>query len=401
MENSHRKVRYFTCFGVHMLGNTDNGCIVGLNEEGVSLWKLYERGLIGEATFASRDPDLFSALQSHDFFGTSRSEAGVKTSYIHITQRCNLSCKGCYSKQNQLTEDLELSDIKKMIDYLRRSGVATVHISGGEPFLRPDLSLITEYAKEIGIKYVDVITNGTMDRFVKLSDLAPYIDLVNVSIGACSDNDEGSIKGGNLYHKVMTNIQSMLDAGITVCLLPTIHSRNIDDIPRYVDLANELGVQINFSILTCSACNRDLGQYAFDKDSLSKLAAVLINMFKQTERLPLLVARRSCQAGVRQISLDAQGNIYPCHMLHSPIFKMGSALARSEVDRRLHSSELTELIDFDVENDKDCGVCSYRYICGGGCRTRTYSHSNSIEGADPYCALLKAYFNASLLQLTR
>ncbi len=55
---------------------------------------------------------------------------------------------------------------ERALDELAAAGLATLIISGGEPFLRDDLPDIVAYAKRTcGIKSVTVLSNGTcLDR---------------------------------------------------------------------------------------------------------------------------------------------------------------------------------------------------------------------------------------------
>lgn len=390
----------FTCENIDMIGNCENGCLIGLSGTGRELCESYEDQLLDDASFSKQDPALFSALKDHGFLGSFEVVPLPMTAYIHVTQRCNLSCTGCYSRQDFVVPDPGLSAIQKMIEFLFAMGVTTMHISGGEPLLRNDIALIVDHARRMGFECVDVITNGTIYNAQTVSAIASNIDTVFVSLGSCSENDRDSIKGPNLYQRVIDNVNRMIDQGADVCLLPTIHAHNIEDIPRYVNLAKKLGVRINFSILSCSSCNKELGSYAFDEASLIRLASILITAIKQTGHPPALVAKRSCQAGIKQLSVTANGDVFPCHMLHSPAFKMGNALTGEWNDQPALSSENRSLLNYSVDNNRHCGSCEFGYLCGGGCRARAYSSKGSIDEIDSYCTLLSTFFRLSLQMLS-
>lgn len=81
---------------------------------------------------------------------------------IEITKRCNLSCMLCYA-QEKYTADLDLNTIEKMIDFyisVEEGHAEILQISGGEPTLHKDIITIIEMAKNKGIKYVMLNTNG-------------------------------------------------------------------------------------------------------------------------------------------------------------------------------------------------------------------------------------------------
>lgn len=74
----------------------------------------------------------------------------LTTAYLHVTQRCNLECAGCYSLddgRNSL-EDAPTKSILRAVGQLAREGVSKLIVSGGEPFLRGDLPEIVRFAKK-------------------------------------------------------------------------------------------------------------------------------------------------------------------------------------------------------------------------------------------------------------
>lgn len=402
METRNRNVEHFVCSGINLLGNFSNGCLVGLTERGAALWNSYTSGTIDDEHFASADPELFSILTKYGFCKQPATVSSPTSAYIHVTERCNLSCVGCYSRSGVTKPDPTSESLEAMLGFLKRHQIESVHISGGEPFLREDLSRVVRFAKErIRLKYIDIATNGTIYSNEALRAIAQYVDLICVSIGSYQAESRDSIKGDGLFETVMENVQSIINLGINVCLIPTIHSKNYNDIPHYIDLAQRIGAGINFSILSCSACNRNLGKYAFDSQSLDGLAGTLLHLMQSTKRMPSLVARKSCRAGVGQISLDVSGNIYPCHMLQSPTFLMGNALKGEFFNRSSYSPELKKVLTFDVDGHLACRSCEYHNLCGGGCLARSFCSNSSLDSADPYCSLLKSFFFHSLHQLRK
>ncbi len=397
MNTCNTNVEHFVCSGINLLGNFENGCLVGLTERGAALWDSYVNGTIDDKGFAIADPELFSVLFQHGFCKQPATISLPASAYIHVTERCNLSCVGCYSRNGTTDPDPTIESLETMLSFLKHHQIDRVHVSGGEPFLRKDIDALIRLSKErIGIKYIDIATNGTACKKETLRAMAQYVDLICVSIGSYRTECGNSIKGVGLFETVMDNVQTMIGLGINVCLIPTIHSKNYTDIPHYIDLARKIGARVSFSLLSCSACNRNLGQYAFDDQSLNGLANTLYHLMQSTKRMPCLVAKKGCHAGVRQISLDVRGNIYPCHMLQAPPFLMGNAITGELCSKSAHSPELEKILSFDVDRHAVCRSCEYRNLCGGGCLARSFCNDSSLDRVDPYCSLLKSFFFHSL-----
>ena len=93
------------------------------------------------------------------------------------------------------------------------------------------------------------------------------------------------------------------------------------------------------------------------------------------------------------MSVSAEGDVYPCHMLHDPAFKIGSLLEDGScLTRRRPPSGCVDELDA-------CVSCEIRYLCGGGCRARAFFATGDARARDPYCALMKTYYQLLLQAL--
>ena len=87
------------------------------------------------------------------------------TTCLRITNQCNFSCPHCIANgDTQKITNLSYSNIKKIIKKLSLAGVIRVDISGGEPFLRKDLSDILLFAHQCNLATV-VTTNESKAFF--------------------------------------------------------------------------------------------------------------------------------------------------------------------------------------------------------------------------------------------
>ena len=94
-----------------------------------------------------------------------------------ITNKCNLSCKGCYNKALRMLSNNEL-DTQKVIDILRQAeelGISFVVVAGGEPFVRKDfLTIIERFPKLIFL----VFTNGLLIDDILLKEIKSRKNIV-------------------------------------------------------------------------------------------------------------------------------------------------------------------------------------------------------------------------------
>lgn len=390
-------VRMFTLGTLHVIGNCNNGCVVGLTEQGAQDCADYAQGAISITELEQRQPELTSALRQYRFFCDETSARNpLQSAYLHVTDRCNMNCVGCYSRSSarNAISDLSLDEMRRIINKLARTGVKALHISGGEPALRSDLCDIVEHAKQAGITRVDLATNGFLAYAgLDLDRLASTIDKVSVSVDGLPDGSLQEIRSKESKSQQLQAIHILQSHGINVAMLPTIHAKNVEDIPSYADLAAEMGVPVNYSMLSCSACNKDLGELAFTENTLRRLAEIIAEQTARVSRnneLPALSVRLSCGAGKTTLSVGADGSVYPCHMLQSSEYCMGNIL-HDPMEKILGSPVHSAFEEVTVENIDGCSSCTYRYLCGGGCRARAAT-ANGLNTKDPYCALLNAHY---------
>lgn len=94
----------------------------------------------------------------------------VKDLCFEIIETCPNRCKFCSSNSSlEKNRLISLTDFKRVIDYfISKGGIEELSLSGGEPFLHPDLEKMIEYAKRYNIRTV-VFTSGIKKR-ISLGD---------------------------------------------------------------------------------------------------------------------------------------------------------------------------------------------------------------------------------------
>ena len=85
----------------------------------------------------------------------------VKDLCFEVIEKCLNNCIFCSSNSNcDKKQIIEFKDFKRVIDYfMSTGGIEELSLSGGEPFLHPDLLEMVSYAKSLGIRTV-IFTSG-------------------------------------------------------------------------------------------------------------------------------------------------------------------------------------------------------------------------------------------------
>lgn len=418
-------------FSIPMIGNTATGYVIGLTPEGAAVCHRMFAEDVPEAEVAAVNADLPAHLRRGGFVvedveaddvtlgkgveGVERAEgvgagnaaaaasapsasavpAPLQSAYLHVTHHCNLNCIGCYSAVDarNARRDLTLDELRGIIDALADAGCQHLVISGGEPFLRDDLPAIVAYARERGIDSVDVLTNGTAVTPEKLADIAPYVGRVSVSFDGPNAEAAPVIRREPLFDRLVAAVKMIREAGIQPHIIPTAHGGNIDALGEYVALADSLGATMNFSLLSAPVENEDLSAVLPDDAALERLAQATLALSR--DGVPVLsdtpVSTRltttcGCGAGCTMVSVSADGEVFPCHMMHDEAFSLGSLLEDSGclAARHAPAPRVAEL--------GACADCDIRYLCGGGCRARAYFATGDVEARDPCCSLVRTFY---------
>lgn len=88
----------------------------------------------------------------------------VKDLCFEIIEKCLNNCKFCSSNSNcNKIQIIEFEDFKRVIDYfMNNGGIEELSLSGGEPFLHPDIIKMVEYSKSLNIRTV-IFTSGVVN----------------------------------------------------------------------------------------------------------------------------------------------------------------------------------------------------------------------------------------------
>lgn len=146
------------------------------------------RRLIHERPAAARAILRFIATWTADIYRRkalrASGEAHPCTVVIEPTDRCNLSCPGCYAKSTRDGSDLTYEQLVEVVQQVVDMGVSLVTISGGEPFLRERQDqTLTRLARRFSDRGFLIYTNGTMiddeiaARLGKVGNIFPAISV--------------------------------------------------------------------------------------------------------------------------------------------------------------------------------------------------------------------------------
>ena len=87
----HDGAIHATFAGVPLVGNLENGHVIGLDPEGDRLCGELRTGEVSRDEACARNAVLVEHLEQCGFF-ERQQPLGITHAYVHVTQRCNLRC---------------------------------------------------------------------------------------------------------------------------------------------------------------------------------------------------------------------------------------------------------------------------------------------------------------------
>ena len=179
--------------------------------------------------------------------------AGLDVLWVQIAGTvCNIACTHCFiscGPKNDSHALMERAQVLALLDEARRLGVKEYYFTGGEPFLHPDILLLSEATLRQGP--LSILTNALLIDAPMARGLAGLarasehsLDL-RVSLDGTSPEENDPIRGRGTFDGVMRGVRRLLDAGIEpVLTLTTVHESYAGDAgaERLVAWLRELGI---------------------------------------------------------------------------------------------------------------------------------------------------------------
>ncbi|MEM2925623.1 MAG: radical SAM protein [Methanocellales archaeon] len=240
---------------------------------------------------------------------------------IGITSNCPNNCIHCSAANMRSESELELGEIKSIIDQALELGCYLITFDGGEPLFRRDLeAMIKHIDRERAIAAAFASGFGlTLDRAKQLKEAGLYA--VRISLDSPYEKVHDRIRGRKgVFKDAVEGIQNAIEAGLLVDLFIVISPYNIKDLEAFYELASNLGVH-ELSFYEIVAVGRWLShetEVLTDRDvELLKQFHIAKNKLRKGPRVtafPYFMGPEmfGCFAGRKWIHITPSGEVLPC-----------------------------------------------------------------------------------------
>ena len=330
------------------------------------------------------------------------------------TRRCNLSCKHCraVAENHPYDNELDTRASFRLLEQIKEVGNPIIILTGGEPLLREDIFDIAAFGTKLGLRMV-MAPNGTLitkDNAKKMK--ASGIKRISVSLDGSTPETHDAFRGlENAFKNSIQGIKIAKQAGIEFQINTTITKTNLDQIPKILTLAENLGAVAHHIFLLVPTGR---GKYIVDSEINAKEYEETLNWFyDQSQKTSLQLkatcaphyyrilrqrakkdgkkvsfeshgldaVTRGCLAGTGFCFVSHVGRVQTCGFLD---VECGDITQQTFKDVWENSQIFNTLRNFNNLEGK-CGICEYKKVCGG-CRARAYEATGNYLAEEPLCS---------------
>ncbi|MDX2169297.1 MAG: radical SAM protein [Deltaproteobacteria bacterium] len=258
---------------------------------------------------------------------------------IHLTQRCNLRCTYC-SAPLQHVGELDTATWLRLIDEIAELGAQRLNILGGEPLLRADLGEVIAHARQrqlaVGLTSNGLLVPRRLDALRGLGHLTLSLD----APGPAND----AVRGAGVFAAVEAALAAARGAGIPVKLnavLSAVTAPHLDELLAFV-ARHDLSLTLNVVRSGAPDLWNDAASIKDDDGAIGALLTRLAELARHDPHLlfspatyryaaawrdydrdrvergewadddPRLRDAPRCQRGRSALTINADGNVYPC-----------------------------------------------------------------------------------------
>lgn len=335
---------------------------------------------------------------------------------FELTPCCNMACKMCYVRKTKQEQEA-IAPLRTAEEWLRlgricrETGMLYLLITGGEPFLRPDLPEILSGLHAMGL-VITINSNATLidEKTVEWLKTCPP-SRVNVTLYGASDETYGRLCGNPKgFTQVMRGIRLLREAGITVKLNCSVTPDNAHDLEKMFAFAEQEQLILQATSYMFPPLRRDVtmvgqndrftpeeaarqnarivclswGQERFLERMEAQEAVILREPGEDCPELPLEGSGMRCRAGRCSFWVTWDGRLLPCGMFPGEnaenVFEHDFLQAWQRLRQDVASIRLPA----------ECSVCEQREDCKA-CAAMVVTESGDFSRVPEYrCRMSKA-----------
>ena len=333
--------------------------------------------------------------------------------YFYLTGGCNLCCRHCwispkYQPKGTTYPSLDFDLFRSIVGQGKSLGLEAVKLTGGEPFLHPDIHRIIDYIRGEELR-LTIETNGTLCT----PELAGEIKKckrpsISVSLDGANAETHEYIRGvDGCFEAALQGIRNLSKEGLKPQVIMSIMNCNKDQMEEMLRLAESLGAgSVKFNVVQPTERGMKLHE-AGDTLSIEELIELgrraEMELSEKTS-LPLFYSHPHAFRPLSRMLGDDRRSSGVCGIFEKiGVLSDGSyalcGIGESVEDLTFGHSEKDSLEDIwkNTEVLKQireglpeklegiCGDCLMKGVCMGNCIAQNYYQTGNLWSPFWYC----------------
>ena len=322
----------------------------------------------------------------------------------HITNLCNLRCQHCYQDDFSKDNDLDWAGLKKISDCILTtikdwSKTACIHLTGGEPLLKPELFDLLNYLdRSPVVEELGIITNGLLfdqDVVKRLSEFSK-LKKIKISLDGADAETNDSIRSKGAFDKVMRNLALVKKTErFEVLFMFTAMKKNLRELSCLFKLCQDLGINglIIERFIPLGRGKESLNE-VLSKEEWKEMIDILLDLFSIEEENSFLpyqafqvnfngeepeLLGAPCVVGRDGLCIMPNGTVFPCRRLPVSIGNLSGASLKEIWEE----SEMLKKLRRKENLKGKCGRCEIKGC--RGCRSLALALTGDSLEEDPHC----------------
>ena len=348
-----------------------------------------------------------------------------------VSHDCNMKCKYCFAQEYKGKPYMDIKTAKKAVKTFLKlypNKVKSILFFGGEPLLRFDViketvQFVNAFCQscQITTPRFGIVTNGTLLTPQIIDFFQKYKFIVTVSLDGPSEvNDFQRVfpSGKGTHDQVVYNIRKAKERNIRIGVEATFTKKHIErgfSVKSTLKYLHEIGAKTIHLMPVYGMC----GDLLLPKNRISDIK----NSFKEGVSFALdslmtpepivfqyvhyiiealitkIPVEYMCYAGIGTLTVDTNGNIYPCYLLMNEDLFMGNIFDHDFPG--VHFLKVRELLQNHTrEHISQCRKCWAKEICSSCYGIGFLINKSLTSPPEEFCDIQKAMIEETLVNLS-
>lgn len=387
-------------------------------------WSVVEGQEEGLEERINQNPEKYFPPVSREKILEENRDYPLTLVVLHTSDICNLRCTYC-SAEPKNKEKFSPETGKKLVDLIKNSDSKMIHFEfhGGEPLTNFDFikEFVVYSQKELLEKKVtySLQSNGTLLDNKKIDFLIENQIGIGLSLDGTREVNDRQ-RGRGTFDKVVANIEKLRKKGKNFGIISVLTEINqFEDIYNLINNYGLESISVNYCFPQGKARGREDFNWSEMADATLKFTDRLVNYnskqekkvrFKNissiakkliTERQTYMCMRSPCGAGITQIAVNPQGNIYPCHrMLNNEETRLGNIGRIDKIENYLRNSNVVNFLRSRTpEKIYGCRDCYLDKFCSSGCPSEQIARGEDLFQKPSKCDFYKKMISGIMIRL--